>query len=84
MESEVGRGSAFHFTGRFRIRKTATTADAVSQLSEQLRPFKNAGEKSNRILLAEDNLINQSMAIAMLKRGGTASYWRTMVKRPLL
>jgi PAS domain S-box-containing protein len=62
VESAVGSGSTFSFTGRFGV-STAPPPEpedgAIAPLPEGLR-----------VLLAEDNYINQQLAVRMLKRHG--------------
>lgn len=63
VESEVGRGSTFFFTARFGVQAgvAASAAPAPEPVSRQ-RPL--------RILLAEDNLVNQRVAVAALESWG--------------
>ena len=71
VESDVGRGSAFHFTARFEV---AGAEDQSAQVKpESLRRLlKNTDEESEglRVLLAEDNVINQKLATKLLERRG--------------
>jgi signal transduction histidine kinase/ActR/RegA family two-component response regulator len=63
LESEPGRGSAFHFTAAFEI--SSGTAQAEQQAEPPLavcRPL--------RVLVAEDNLVNQKVLTRMLMLGG--------------
>jgi signal transduction histidine kinase len=74
VESEAGKGSTFFFTVRF------APAPAGAQLSPerplQLRALGSALARqqttirSLRILLAEDNVVNQKLASELLKKGG--------------
>jgi PAS domain S-box-containing protein len=66
VESEVGRGSAFHFTARFRP-GTAVMDSPREAVSQRATPPRAVGL---RILLAEDNEINQEVAVALLQKHG--------------
>ncbi len=70
VESSVGKGSEFWFTAR--LGRVAGTAPAPrAPLPPSLREIRNrfAGRKV-RILLAEDNVINQQLGVGMLKGMG--------------
>src|SRR6185312_5971827 len=64
-ESEVGRGSTFHFTARL------GTADARG-IIEEAGPalVTQHGSKPLRVLLVEDNILNQKLAVALLCKAG--------------
>jgi signal transduction histidine kinase/ActR/RegA family two-component response regulator len=71
VESEVGRGSTFHFTARFRLSNRPEAAvratdrmDTWSLPERRRRPL--------RILLAEDNPVNQKLVVCLLEKEGHA------------
>ena len=71
VESSVGKGSTFHFTARLEL----AAADEVSEHSKpaSLRRLLDATHKGSsglRVLLAEDNIINQRLATKLLERRG--------------
>jgi CheY-like chemotaxis protein len=71
VESDGLRGSTFHFTARFAL---ADVTDASVPLkTDGLRQLLNAsseGAPGLRILLAEDNVVNQRLATRLLERRG--------------
>jgi CheY-like chemotaxis protein len=65
VESEPGRGSAFHFTARFSVVDYPCGAAEVpdpTSIAESVRAL--------RILVAEDNAVNQRVAQGMLEKMG--------------
>ena len=65
VDSQLGKGSRFWFSLTFRVaprRPTLTIGDAIDTTPQLLRPL--------RILLAEDNRINQMLVRTMLQKMG--------------
>ncbi len=75
-ESKPGRGSAFHFTARFGIgHKVAEQDDPtrlpISNMANTLQsPLSKGGSSCLHILLAEDNILNQRVAVRILEKEG--------------
>jgi PAS domain S-box-containing protein len=67
IESVVGRGTTFHFTGWFGLKPVAATPMAVEPLAA---PEIETAKQSLRILLVEDNIINRAVATALLQKRG--------------
>ena len=61
LESEVGRGSRFHFTARLGL---AAPGSAVPESPEPARSH------GMRVLVVEDSLVNQKVALALLEGAG--------------
>jgi CheY-like chemotaxis protein len=83
VESELGRGSEFHFTAQFDLpksnampatgdRKSNATArrQAATAVSDPQNPLNALGKL--QILLAEDNLVNQRVIAGLLEKRGHA------------
>ncbi|MFT3870277.1 MAG: ATP-binding protein [Nibricoccus sp.] len=72
MESTVGLGSTFHFS--IQTEAAARPATNPTEPAPQPTPAPTAKSDSDghplRLLLVEDNIVNQKVAIAMLKRNG--------------
>jgi signal transduction histidine kinase/ligand-binding sensor domain-containing protein/CheY-like chemotaxis protein len=71
VESEAGRGSTFHFTARFGW-PAATGAIETSSLRNMMASMMGAEPPAAgmKILLAEDNPVNQRLAVRLLEKRG--------------
>ena len=65
VESAPGEGSRFHFTARFRNAPAAAQDLSALASAVDLRPA-----RALAILLAEDNLVNQRLAVRLLEKRG--------------
>jgi signal transduction histidine kinase len=65
VESELGKGSTFWFTAVF---EKSASPEEIEE--DKVKDKKPSTEKIYNILLAEDNLINQKVAVANLKKFG--------------
>jgi two-component system, sensor histidine kinase and response regulator len=72
VESEPNRGSTFHFTARFATLATESSQSQTLSISSNANSTKADGDqpRSLRVLLAEDNIINQRLACAILEKRG--------------
>ncbi len=73
VESEVGQGSVFHFTARFGVsqgRADVARPGSLNQATLDLNHPLKRSERAYRIMLAEDNRINQALAVSMLENWG--------------
>ena len=69
VESEVGRGSAFHFTALFGAAMDLATGPDVTVRRAALRPDASDG-RSLRLLLGDDNELNRRVGLLLLQRLG--------------
>lgn len=72
VDSEIGQGSSFHFTTRLYTLTSsgATTNVKWSPVQEEYSSSLVKQVRELKVLLVEDNLINQTVALAMLTKGG--------------
>jgi CheY-like chemotaxis protein len=66
VESEYGKGSVFWFTVKVDEDQQSQTETAESETSEETQ----IPDKTVKVLLAEDNMVNQKVAVATLKSKG--------------
>ncbi len=71
VESEVGKGSTFHFTVRLVREAEQSEATPSSSVSDPTTPSAaNSTLQGKRVLLAEDNVVNQKLAVRLLQKMG--------------
>ena len=73
VESEPSVGSTFHFTVRYGLLADVTNAPEEPEPAEAPADGRTAppgGQRALRVLLAEDNLVNQRLGAALLEQRG--------------
>ena len=70
VESETGKGSTFWFTACFRKQAGAHAELSTQEVVPRLEPEEDAAEFFAHVLLAEDNPVNQQVAMTMLESLG--------------
>ncbi|NNF45452.1 MAG: response regulator [Desulfofustis sp.] len=68
VESEAGKGSCFSFSLPFELPTPVT--HSINGTGRTLEKKSGGGSKGGRILLAEDDSISQTIAVAMLEQNG--------------
>jgi PAS domain S-box-containing protein len=75
VESEAGRGSTFHFTARLGVAQASSAGESVEQANpgevpSQATAHRPESSRALRILVAEDNRVNQVLMVRLLERQG--------------
>jgi len=71
VESEVGRGTSFHFSACFGVQETSRAGAPITVAEAGERePNPAASKRSLRILLVDDNEINRAVATGILEKQG--------------
>jgi PAS domain S-box-containing protein len=71
LQSETGKGSTFHFTVELITKHVSATVNAVPSLENEVAASSHAEPaRKRRVLLVEDNPVNQTLALRLLERKG--------------
>jgi len=71
VESEIGRGSTFHFTARLQTQSAPATGEPACAVTTAELPGAVAGRPAPLwILVAEDHPVNRRLAVLILERQG--------------
>lgn len=72
VESEIGKGSTFHFTVELKVQASARTPEIATSPIPSVAAIAVKNENQRRVLLVEDNAVNQTLALRLLERKGFA------------
>jgi two-component system, sensor histidine kinase len=71
LESEPGVGSTFHFTAHFKLQRALVEfSTAIEPLSSKAGMQRSLTRTGLKILVAEDNAVNQRVAVGLLEKAG--------------
>ncbi len=70
LESEPGIGSTFHFTAYFSLQKASMELPPAGDSLCSKARMPNASRSGLKLLVAEDNVVNQRVAVGLLEKAG--------------